>query len=70
MYSRTGNLILDPVKRTMKKRAFSLPAKTIKIVTPSLGRDCTVIGAATLALKDIFKSPEVIFSYMKNKSLK
>jgi len=70
VYSRTGNLILDPVKRTMKKRAFSLPAKTIKIVTPSLGRDCTVIGAATLALKDIFKSPEVIFSYMKNKSLK
>jgi len=70
VYSRTGNLILDPLKRTMKKRAFSLPAKTVKIVTPSLGRDCTVIGAAALALKDIFKSPEVISSYIKNKSLK
>lgn len=60
MYSRTGNLIPGPLKSTMKKRAFSLPAKTVKIVTPSLGRDCTVIGAAALALKDIFKSPEVI----------
>lgn len=60
MYSRTGNLTLDPLN--MKKRTFSLPAKTVKIVTPSLERDCTVIGAATLALKDIFKSPEVISS--------
>ena len=70
MYFRTGNLTLDPLKRTMKKRAFSVLAKTVKIVTPSLGRDCTVIGAAALALKDIFKSPEVISSYIKNKSLK
>jgi len=57
VYSRTGNLIVDPLKRT-----FSVPAKTVKIVTPSLGRVCTVIGAAMLALKDIFKSPEVISS--------
>ncbi len=70
MYSRTGNLILDPLKRTMKKRAFSVLTKTVKIVTPSLGSDCTIIGAAALALKDIFKSPEVISSYIKNKSLK
>jgi len=60
--AQAGNLILDPLKRTMKKRAFSVPAKTVKIVTASLGRDCTVIGAATLALKDIFKSPKVISS--------
>jgi len=60
--SEAGDLILDPLKKTMKKRAFPVPAKAVKIVTPSLGRDCTVIGAATLVLKDIFKSPKVISS--------
>jgi glucokinase-like ROK family protein len=60
--SQAGDLVFDPLKRTMKKRAFSVPAKAVKIVTPSLGRDCTVIGAATLVLKDIFKSPKVVSS--------
>ena len=60
--SQAENLVFDPLKKTMKKRAFSVPAKAVNIVTPSLGRDCTVIGAATLVLKDIFKSPKVVSS--------
>lgn len=60
--AQAGSLIFDPLKRTMKKRAFSVPAKVVKIATPSLGRDCTVIGAASLVLKEIFKSPKVVSS--------
>jgi len=60
--AQAGNLIFDPLKRIMKKRAFSVPAKVVKIATPSLGRDCTVIGAASLVLKEIFKSPKVVSS--------
>ncbi len=60
--SQAGDLIFNPLKKTMKKRAFPVPAKAVEIVTPSLGRDCTVIGAATLVLKDIFKSPKVVSS--------
>jgi len=60
--TQAGDLIFDPLKRTMKKRAFSVAAKAVKIATPSLGKDCTVIGAATLVLKEIFKSPKVISS--------
>jgi glucokinase-like ROK family protein len=60
--AQAGDLIFNPLKKTMKKRAFPVPAKVVKITTPSLGRDCTVIGAATLVLKDIFKSPKVISS--------
>lgn len=60
--AQAGGLIFDPLKRTMKKRAFPVPAKAVKIVTPSLGRNCTVIGAATLVLKDIFKSAKVVSS--------
>jgi len=60
--AQAGNLIFDPLKRIMKKRAFSVPAKVVKITTPSLGRDCTVIGAASLVLKEIFKSPKVVSS--------
>lgn len=60
--AQAGSFIFDPLKRIMKKRAFSVPAKVVKIATPSLGRDCTVIGAASLVLKEIFKSPKVVSS--------
>lgn len=60
--AQAGNLIFNPLKKTMKKRAFPVPAKVVKIVASSLGRDCTVIGAATLVLRETFKSTKVISS--------
>ena len=60
--AQAGDLIFNPLKKTMEKRAFPVPAKVAKIVASSLGRDCTVIGAATLVLKKTFKSAKVISS--------
>ena len=60
--AQAGDLIFNPLKKTMEKRAFPVPAKVAKIVASSLGRDCTVIGAATLVLREIFKSTKVISS--------
>jgi len=50
------------LKKAVKKRAFSVSAEVVKIVPVSLGKDCTVIGAAALALKEIFKITKVITS--------
>ena len=60
--AQAGDLIFNPLKKTMEKRAFPVPAKVVKIVASSLGRDCTVIGAATLVLQETFKSAKVISS--------
>ncbi len=42
------------------KRAFSVSAKVAKIIPVSLGKDCTVIGAANLALKEMLKITKVV----------
>ena len=60
--AQAGDLIFNPLKKTMEKRAFPVPAKVVKIVASSLGRDCTVIGAATLVLRETFKSIKVVSS--------
>jgi len=53
--AQAGDLIFHPLKRTVRKRAFSVSAEVAKIVLANLGKDCTVIGAAALVLKEIFK---------------
>jgi len=46
----------------VQKRAFSVSARVAKIIPVSLGKDCTVMGAAALVLKKIFKITKVITS--------
>lgn len=60
--AQAGELIFKPLKRTVQKRAFSVSAEVAKIIPESLGKDCTVMGAAALALKEIFKITRVITS--------
>lgn len=57
--AQAGDLIFHPLKRAVQKRAFSVSAEIAKIVPASLGKDCTVIGAATLVLKEIFKEYQI-----------
>jgi len=47
---------MKPLKKAVQKRAFSVSTEVAKIIPVSLGKDCTVIGAATLVFKEIFKS--------------
>ena len=60
--ARAGDLIFEPLKKAVRKRAFSVSAKVAKIIRVSLGKDCTVIGAAALVLKEMFKITRVITS--------
>lgn len=53
--AQAGDLIFEPLKKAVQKRAFSVSAEVAKIIPVSLGKDCTVIGAAALVLKEIFK---------------
>lgn len=55
-----GALIFSPLKKTVQQRAFSVSAESVRILPVSLGRDCTVIGAAALILKEIFKITRVV----------
>jgi len=60
--ARAGDLIFEPLKKAVQKRAFSVSAEAAKIIPVSLGKDCSVIGAAALVLKEMFKITRVITS--------
>jgi len=60
--ARAGDLIFKPLKKAVQKRAFSVSAEVAKITPDSLGKDCTVIGAAALVLREMFKITRVITS--------
>jgi predicted NBD/HSP70 family sugar kinase len=47
-----GDLLLDPVKRTIKKRVFVVPLETIEIVIGELGNEAGILGMAQWASLD------------------
>ena len=51
---RAGELFLEPLRRTIKKLAFEEPANLVKVVPSILGEDAVCLGAASLAIREIF----------------
>jgi len=51
---KAGELILEPIRKTVKKLAFSGQANIVKIITSALGEDAVSLGAASLATREIF----------------
>ena len=51
---KAGELILEPIRKTVKKLAFSRQASIVKIITSVLGEDAVSLGAASLATREIF----------------
>jgi len=51
---KAGELILDPIRQTVKKLAFFGQAQIVKIITSALGEDAVSLGAASLAVREIF----------------
>lgn len=47
--SRSGNFLLDPVRRTILKRSFQTPAKAVRLVISKLDQDLGMVGAGLLA---------------------
>ena len=47
--SKMGDMLLNPVRRIVKERAFPISAQVVRIVTAQLGEDSGVLGAAIFA---------------------
>ncbi len=53
--ANAGRVILDEVRRVVRKRAMPVQAKTVKIVRARLGNDAGMIGAGLLAQEEFFR---------------
>jgi len=51
--AQAGDLLFDPIRRTVNARAQMVPATTCKIVPAALGDDAGVIGASVLVLDQL-----------------
>ncbi|MDQ7850927.1 MAG: ROK family glucokinase [Armatimonadota bacterium] len=49
--SKAGDLLLEPVRRVVRERAFQRPAAAVRIVPAALGDDVGVIGAAAVVYR-------------------
>ncbi len=49
--AKIGDLLLNPARRVVKERAFSLSAQVVRIVSAQLGNDAGVFGAAFFAFQ-------------------
>ncbi|MFA5388488.1 MAG: ROK family transcriptional regulator [Candidatus Omnitrophota bacterium] len=51
---KAGSLLLEPLRRTVRKWAFEEPANIVKIIPARLGEDAVALGAASVVIRDIF----------------
>ena len=51
--ANAGTLLLKPAKKEMMKRAYSIPARAVKIVRAKLRNDAGIIGAASIAVNSL-----------------
>ena len=51
---KAGELILEPIRRTVRKLAFAEPAAKVRIIPSALGDEAVALGAASLVLREIF----------------
>jgi glucokinase len=45
-----GEMVLGPVRKSLKKKAFPIASRFVKVVPARLGADAGLVGAAALAL--------------------
>lgn len=51
---KAGQMILEPMRKTVTKYALSKKAKSVKIIPASLGEEAASLGASWLAVREIF----------------
>jgi glucokinase len=51
--SGAGRILFDELRKTIKKRAMPVQARTVKVLKSKLGKDAGIIGAAMLAMSEI-----------------
>jgi len=56
-----GDAIVDELRELVRGMALPAPAQRVVIRFSSMGKDAHLIGAATLGIKGVFESPEILF---------
>lgn len=51
---KAGELVLELIRRTVKKLAFEEPASKVRIIPSALGDEAVALGAASLVLREVF----------------
>ncbi|MFH1776507.1 MAG: ROK family protein [Candidatus Omnitrophota bacterium] len=51
---QAGDLLLEPIRRMVRRMAFEEPASMVKIVPSRLGENAVALGAASLVIREIF----------------
>lgn len=51
---QAGDLILEPIKRMVRRLAFEEPASMVRIIPSRLGENAVSLGAASLVIREIF----------------
>ena len=47
--SRAGDLLLDPIKKTLRERVFIMPVEKVEVVLSELGSEAGILGVASWA---------------------
>jgi predicted NBD/HSP70 family sugar kinase len=51
---KAGDILMDPLRSTIRKYAFEEPMSVVKIIPSLLGENAIVLGAAALAAREVF----------------
>lgn len=51
---QAGDLLLEPVRRMVRRLAFEEPASMVKIIPSRLGENAVALGASSLVIREIF----------------
>ncbi|MBU4304184.1 MAG: ROK family protein [Candidatus Omnitrophica bacterium] len=51
---KAGDLIIEPIKRMVRRLAFEEPASMVRIIPSRLGENSVSLGAASLVIREIF----------------
>ena len=61
-----GDLLLDPLREAMSRRAVPVAAKVVRVMTSTLAERTVVLGALALALQESTPSPTVVARELEN----
>jgi len=57
--ARAGDILLEPIRRSVQSHGLRIAVESCQIVQAQLGREATALGAVTLVLEKMFRSPEL-----------
>jgi len=53
--ANAGDLILEPARHELIKRAYTIPAQTVKVIPAALKNDAGIVGSASIAVAKLTK---------------